>query len=97
MIYTCVFLQILLQLSPNQEVKKLVRISPIRISSSHQLSETITSELLARLWCMSNYHKFEKASYNVGIGSFLRLHWISNEKFKIRGIPDFVHNRISGV
>jgi hypothetical protein len=90
------FLQILLSLSSNFEVDKLCHSVQIRISSSHlQISETITAELLARFWCMSNCRKFEKVSYNVGIESFLILYWIWGQKFRFLRLLNFAQDRNS--
>jgi hypothetical protein len=87
------FPQILLQLRSNPEVEKLRHSVQIRSSSGHwQLSETINPELLVQLWYTS---KHQKVSYKVDIGSSLRLHSIGSEKFRFRGIPDSVQNRIS--
>jgi hypothetical protein len=47
------------------------------------------------LWHISNCQKVEKVIYEVGIGSFLRLHSIWGQKLRFRRGPDSVQDRIS--
>jgi hypothetical protein len=58
----------------------------------HCVPTIITSSLFIRFEYMSNDWK---VSYEFGIGSFLRLQSIWDEKFRFSGIPDSVQNRIS--
>jgi methyl coenzyme M reductase subunit D len=43
---------------------------------------------------MSNCQKVQKVIYEVGIGSFLRLHSIWSQKLKFHETPDSVQDRI---
>jgi hypothetical protein len=51
--------------------------------------------LFIRIRRINSLWKVEKVSYNVDIGSFLRLHSIWGQKLRFHGILDSVQDRIS--